>query len=208
MENVDWEKANKIFQKDKESILKLLEKETNRHPRVKEILTILAAGTAISAVFLMPGLARILPQEGWNADGYKKHRLKQSLKRLQKQKIVDIVETKDGPVVKITQNGFKKALKYKLDDMQIKRQKSWDKKWRIVVFDIPEERKKVRDEFRGRLKQLGFFPLQESVFVHAFPCFDEIEFLRQIYGVDISATYILAWKIESQENIERFFDLA
>jgi len=207
MQNIDWEKANKIFQKDRESTLRLLEKEVNRYPYLREILLILAAGTVISAALLIPGLGRVLSPSVWEGTGYRKYRLRQTLQRLKKQKIVEVVETQEGPVVRITKNGFTKALKYKLDEMQIKKQKRWDKKWRIVIFDIPEEKKKTRDEFRKRLRQLGFFPLQESVFVHAFPCFDEMEFLRQLYGVDISVTYILAQKIESQENIEAFFNV-
>ena len=91
--------------------------------------------------------------------------------------------------------------------MNVKRKKSWDKKWRIAIFDIEEKKKKFRDEFRKRLKQLGFYALQESVYVHAFPCFDEVEFLRQVYEVPINVTYILAEKIESQENLEKFFQV-
>ncbi len=206
MDKIDWEKASKIFQEDKESLLEQLEKEGEKHPHVRDILLILAAGTVISAALLMPGIG-ILTKGSWNGKGYKKYRLKQMLKRLNKQKIVEVVETKEGQVVRITENGITRALKYKLETMQIKKQKSWDKKWRIVVFDIPEEIRKIRDEFRSRLKQLGFFALQKSVFVHAYPCFNEVEFLRQIYGVDISVTYIVGEKIESQENIKSFFNL-
>lgn len=170
MEKVDWEKAYKIFYSEREDILQSLKREVNRYPYVKEILLILAAGTVISAALLMPGLGRVLNPSLWQGRGYRKDRLRQVLKRMQMQKIVEVAETKDGPVVRITQNGITKALKYKLEDMEIKR-KSWDGKWRVVVFDIPEINKKARDEFRKRLKQAGFFPLQESVFVHAFPLY-------------------------------------
>lgn len=206
MNEVDWGKAYKVFYNDKENLLHLLRRKVDRYPYVKEILLVLAAGTLISAAILMPGLGKVLNPSVWQGRGYRRDRLRQALKRLRKQKIVEVAETKDGPVVKITQNGMTKALNYKLDEMQIKR-KEWDKKWRIVVFDIPEKNKKARDEFRKRLKQLGFYPLQESVFVHAFPCFDEVEFLRQIYGVNIGVTYIEAEKIEGNEALKHFFKI-
>lgn len=205
IEKVEWEKAQKIFDKDREAILDRLTREINRYPYAKEILLLLASGMLISAALLMPGISRAIPSYLWQGKGYKKYRLKETLRRLHKQKIVEVLETKDGHVVKITKNGLTRALQYKLDDMNIKRRKSWDKKWRIVIFDIEEEKKKLRDEFRKRLKQLGFYSLQESVYVHAFPCFDEVEFLRQIYEVPVNVTYILAEKIESQENLEKFF---
>lgn len=207
MEKIDWEKAYKIFYSEKEDVLRSLKGGIDRYPYVKEIFLILAAGTLISAALLMPGLGKVLKPNIWEGKGYRKDRLRQVLNRLKNRKIIEFVETKDGPVVRITQNGITKALKYKLDSMFVKK-KSWDKKWRIVVFDIPENKKRARDEFRERLKQLGFFPLQESVFVHAFSCFDEVEFLRQIYGVDIEVTYITADKIEQDENLKTFFNLS
>jgi len=204
IDKIDWENAQKIFDKDREAILNRLNREINRYPYAKEILLLLAGGILISAALLMPGIHRAIPSSIWQGKGYKKYRLKETLKRLHKQKIVEVLETKDGHIVKITKNGLTRALQYKLDEMNIKR-KSWDKKWRIVIFDIEEEKKKLRDEFRKRLKQLEFYSLQESVYVHAFPCFDEIEFLRQIHEVPVNVTYILAEKIESQENLEKFF---
>lgn len=207
MENIDWEKAYKIFYNEKENILQDLKREVERYPYVKEILIILAAGTVISAALLMPGIAKTLSPRIWQGKGYNRRRLGQTLKRLHKQKIVDMIETEEGPVVKITENGLTRALKYKLDDMKIKRKDSWDKKWRIVIFDIPEQKRRLRDAFRDRLKQLGFYQLQKSVFVHAFPCFNEVEFLRQIYGVGINTTQIIAKKIENEDRLKEFFKL-
>ena len=39
----------------------------------------------------------------------------------------------------------------------------WDGVWRVVVFDIPESHRKVRDVLRGRLKSWGFVQWQKSV---------------------------------------------
>lgn len=208
METVNWEKTYQIFHDDKKEIFHALRRGIEHYPYVKEILIILAAGTFISAAILMPGLHKAVAPFIWQGRGYRKKRFRQTLQRLYKQKAVEVVETKDGPIVKITQRGITKALKYKLDEMKVRRKVSWDRKWRIVVFDISEKKKRSRDEFRERLKQLGFFRLQESVFVHAFPCFDEVEFLRQIYGVDRGVTYILAQKVEGQENLKSFFKIA
>lgn len=41
----------------------------------------------------------------------------------------------------------------------------WDGKWRIVAFDIPEQKRIVRNLFRRNLKKWGFKPLQKSVWV-------------------------------------------
>jgi len=50
----------------------------------------------------------------------------------------------------------------------------WDKKWRVVIFDIPRELNRERNRFRYRLKTIGFYMMQESVFVFPYPCETEL----------------------------------
>jgi phenylacetic acid degradation operon negative regulatory protein len=70
-----------------------------------------------------------------------------------------------------------------INELQITFPKRWDKKWRVVVFDIPEKNKKLRDEFRRRLKKLGFVEFQKSVFAHPHPCEDEINTLINFFDL-------------------------
>lgn len=44
-------------------------------------------------------------------------------------------------------------------------EEKWDGKWRIVVFDIPEEKKLIRNMFRRNLKKWEFKLLQKSVWI-------------------------------------------
>lgn len=46
--------------------------------------------------------------------------------------------------------------------------KTWDKRYMIVIFDIPEKQKKTRDRLRGKLGELGFGMLQESVWISPY----------------------------------------
>ena len=55
-------------------------------------------------------------------------------------------------------------------------EKSWDGKWRIVIFDIPENKRVIRNLFRRNLKKWGFKPLQKSVWVCKKDIFDKIKF--------------------------------
>jgi phenylacetic acid degradation operon negative regulatory protein len=50
---------------------------------------------------------------------------------------------------------------------------SWDKKWRLVVFDIPEEKRKLRNYFRRYLVTLGFGKVQRSIWISPYD-FSEI----------------------------------
>lgn len=46
--------------------------------------------------------------------------------------------------------------------------KNWDEVFMIVIFDIPEKQKRVREELRAKLSGLGFGMLQESVFISPY----------------------------------------
>lgn len=50
----------------------------------------------------------------------------------------------------------------------------WDNKWRVVIFDIPEELQRERVKFRRKLKSLGFYMLQKSVFIFPYSCEEEV----------------------------------
>ena len=71
-----------------------------------------------------------------------------------------------------------------IDALKINRPKKWDGKYRIIIFDIAQLKKFYREALRGKLKELGFYPLQKSVWIHPFDCRDEIEVLREFFGLD------------------------
>src|SRR3990167_2211250 len=59
----------------------------------------------------------------------------------------------------------------------------WDKKWRVVIFDIPEKSRMARDALRRKLKELEFRELQKSVFVHPYECKKEIDFIIEFFNL-------------------------
>jgi len=54
----------------------------------------------------------------------------------------------------------------------------WDGKWRIVLFDVPEKRKKVRDTLRMLLRSAGFIHFQHSAWIQPYPCDELVTLLR------------------------------
>lgn len=102
---------------------------------------------------------------------------------LWKRGYIDIKKHNHQIYISLTEEGRKKAGMFQINSLEVKRQKKWDKKWRLVMFDISEKKKIKRGALRGKLKELGFFPLQKSVWVHAYPCSDEIELLKDFFGL-------------------------
>lgn len=201
--DINWEKAGVLFQRP----LPKQESDPTR-PSTREILHILAAAGAIGLLFVFPGAAAGVGMLVLGNRRYSGWRTRQLLDRFEKQKYVSVSEHADGKItVSITEKGMTRALTYELETLSMIKPKRWDKKWRIVIFDIPEKHKGIRDIFRMRLRQLGLFQLQESVYVSPYPCFDEVEFLRELYGVAFTARYLLAEKIEDDESLKQHFTL-
>ena len=91
--------------------------------------------------------------------------------------------------------------------MIIKKPKTWDEKWRLIVFDIPDYQRKASNTLRHKLIELGFLQYQKSIFIHPYPCQDEINFIREIFEVGHCVKLIVATEIEDQEYYLRKFHL-
>lgn len=203
--NINWKKAAILFQRSSVAT----KGESSKYPKVKDTLLALAKVGSIGLAFAFPGaVAEISSLIFGENSSYSSWRTQKTLRQLEKQKYVSIRDNPNGTItVKITKKGYTRALTYELDTMTLKKPKSWDGKWRVVIFDIPNKYKKVRDIFRTRLKQLGLYQLQESVYITPYKCFGEIEFLREIYGVVFTVQYLLVEKVEDDSFLKEHFNL-
>ncbi|NCU30198.1 hypothetical protein EOL73_01150 [Candidatus Saccharibacteria bacterium] len=59
----------------------------------------------------------------------------------------------------------------------------WDKKWRMVTYDIPATYSIKRRLFTTELRRLGFAMVRESVWFHPHPCFDQLDELVRYCGI-------------------------
>ncbi len=109
--------------------------------------------------------------------------------------------------LQITEKGWARAEKTSLDELQIPFPKKWDKKWRLVFFDIPEKKKTSRDALTRKIKELGLRQLQKSVWIYPYPCKSEIEQVCAQYEVDSYVTYIETSFIDKQKKLEELFDI-
>lgn len=161
----------------------------------RALISMIEAGIGIGAELLFPSKGhKELNREKWN-NAKRRGRLSATIKRLERQKLVSWSEIDGKLKLVLTENGEKKVLKYRLEELTIKKPNEWDGLFRVVIFDIPEKKKGVREMFRRKLKELEFQQLQKSVFVTPFECRDEIDFLKNVYEVVPYVSYILATDI-------------
>jgi len=83
----------------------------------------------------------------------------------------------------------------------------WDRKWRMLIFDIPEKRRPLRDKVRAILTGFGFVRLQDSVWVFPHDCEDVITLLKTELRLGTQMLYIIADAIEYDKPIRAHFGL-
>lgn len=116
------------------------------------------------------------------AKGYERHLKKsefsQALKRLRERGLVEQDLLDESKVIfKLTQLGR--------DVLGVKpvNEFDWDGVWRVVIFDIPEDRRRIRDQFRRKLKHWGFKNWQQSVWVTKNDVTDKLRSLIEELGI-------------------------
>ena len=119
----------------------------------------------------------------------------QFINYLKKKGYIKIKDLEEGKGILLTPKGSIKALrvKYKLNPNFKKRK---DKKWIMVIFDIPEKKRNYRDDFRGFLQSLGFQKLQQSVWISPVDVYKELERIIRIYSLDKFVRIFLIKEIE------------
>ena len=105
----------------------------------------------------------------------------------------------------MTKKGQKRMAQKQLSQIEIVKPDRWDKNWRLVMFDIPEKQHVARVKFTAFLRTLGFQPLQQSIWVHPFPCRDEIALIAKSCEIEKFVTYIETSHIDHDELLVRRF---
>lgn len=143
----------------------------------------LLLGLAFSADIVIPAALRAmrgLPPQSlslWGPSDYKKENFYSLTSRLTKTGFMEKI-IKDGqPYIRLSNQGKTKLRRdFPLFAMQ---KKPWDGYWRLVIFDISETSRYIRDILREKLKNLGFGRLQQSIYISPYDFEEDIvEFLE------------------------------
>lgn len=137
-----------------------------------------------------------------------KQKVNSAFQYLRKSGLIKVEKDGFDVRVSLTEKGKKKAGKYQINDLKIETPEKWDGKWRVIIFDIPDFSKTVRNIFRTKLKEFNFYSLQKSVWVYPYNCRKEIEILRDFLGANSNQIQIiLADEIEHEDTLKKAFQI-
>ena len=169
----------------------------------KVVLASIALSGVVAVAAVVPNILSLLPRRRFNS-----RKIQKALAGLKHRGFIEVIREKDGKeVVRIISKGETKVREFELDALVIRKPWRWDKKWRIIIFDIPNKYRNAREALRDKIKELGFHQLQKSVWVHPYPCEEEIMFVADTFNI-VPFVEILESKIILNEGkVRKFFDL-
>ncbi|OGI22918.1 MAG: hypothetical protein A3E91_01260 [Candidatus Moranbacteria bacterium RIFCSPHIGHO2_12_FULL_40_10] len=187
----------------------------NKREITKTILKglLMAGGIAIVstspyfATRLIPALIKYAKYKKKQKE-FEKKKFYNAFYKLKKQGYVKMEYHGKQIYISLTPEGRKWAGKYQIDDLKIKKPWHWDKKWRVLIFDIKEKQRSKREALRGKLKELGFYQIQKSVWVCPYEFKKEIAILRSFFGLTSDEMTIMEVNsIENDQKIKSFFKI-
>lgn len=177
-------------------------------PIKQKVLLLLATGVVLGFGRSFHNQRRVLknlPKAWKEIDRQYLYRI---LREFNRDRLVSYHEHDDGTIdIVLTEEGKKRALSFQIDEMKIKRPVKWNGQWSLVTYDIPEKKKPAREALREKLKGLGFYEWQKSVFIFPFPCRNEIDFLVEFFQIRPHVRYAELSNPTNEAELKLRFEL-
>lgn len=133
------------------------------------------------------------------------YKIRKSIYYLKQRRVVEYIGTKNGEDIYRFTNQGKSVIKKFISDLPIIiPPKIWDGQMRLIIFDIPSNKKNASDALRRKLRLLGCYPLQKSVWVYPFPCYEEIKYIADVFGV-ADCVEVIATKELTHSGMFKYF---
>ena len=129
-----------------------------------------------------------------------------SIKNLLSDGLVEAFNSEHKQYIRLTREGKQKVNNIALECESSLISTTWDSYWRIILLDIPEERKSEREALRYLLKKAGFVCLKNSVWISMYPFEHLFTNIKKDLNLSTELIIIVTDKID-KETEEEFFRL-
>jgi len=174
-------------------------------------LAIIACGGMLTLGAIAPNVFSSLTKVLYKKSQDKKKRYYEIWKRfyrLKEQNYIKLAEEREDILIyEITEKGRTRLKNFIFDELQLTMPERWDQRWRVIIFDIPEPFKKARYALYIKLRELEFYQLQKSVWVHPLPCESEILFLKDFFNIHPFVHVLLVQEMPSGKALYHFKNL-
>ena len=184
-----------------------LEESSKRRARKGEIQKIILESVKIAGVLsialVAPNVIGAMDKLGLISSKRQGEVVSSSASRLAKKGLLKF----NGKYYELTAEGERKLRHLELQGYRLSRPKRWDRKWRVIIFDIPEKKKKTRDQVRRLFITAGLVRLQDSVWVYPYDCEDIIGLQKTDFGIKKDLLNMIVDEIENDKHLREEFKL-
>ena len=182
--------------------------DSSRKELIKEVLIGIGLLGLITITGAMaPNIFSALGRKGFTKRKYDQ-KFSKAIHYLKERKLIIIKENSDGSMkVEISKNGRKKIFEYDLKKLKIEPMKKWDGRWRFVMFDIPNKFKGRANALRDKLKELGLYKFQKSVWIYPYPLENEIELVIKVLEVKPFVKLGEITEVDGETRLKKRYDL-
>ncbi len=135
------------------------------------------------------------------------YQAKNALGRLAKSGLITFEERDGKRYARITEVGKQVLEIESMRENSMQKPKKWDGRWRVVLFDIPERRRGVRNRLRVFMQEYGFVRLQDSVWIYPYDCEDLIALAKADFRIGVDALYMIVEQLERDKHLREHFGL-
>ena len=171
----------------------------------KAILGTVAVTGLLTVAMVAPNALQALKLFGFN--GKLNHSQKNSINYSRRKLVKEGLLKYEEGFLRLTEKGRKILEKSEAQNYKIEIPRKWDKKWRVIIFDIREERKSLRNKVRNTLINIGFMCLQKSVWIFPYDCEDLINLIKADFKVGKDVLYMIVDRVENDRKIREYFGL-
>ena len=175
----------------------------------KVVLAAVALAGTLAVGVLAPNIFLALP----GIMGKKRYKLafqaRTAAARLAIKGHVRFVEKNGKKRIEITEAG-RRAYAFEVEKVRLaaQRGKRWDGRFRLVMFDIPQHRRRDRDHLRAVVRGCGFLRLQDSVWIFPYDCEELITLLKADMRIGKDILYAIVESVENDGWIKKHFGLS
>ena len=160
-----------------------------------KIIRILGQKMAIS----LPELANQIKSRGCPENP--KYAITRSLKGLREAGLIQSVSSGQNDYALLTKEGKKKIHSLQLDNDTTLVNTAWDGFWRIIIIDLPEERKNERESLRYLLKKANFICVKNTVWISPLPYEHLFTNIKKDLSLSTELMIIVTDKLDEETNI-------
>ena len=171
----------------------------------RNILITLALGAGGAMVTITPAGAACFMIHGVIVLALKDRNFRHEIRRLERKGYIALTKAPEGFAVKLLKKARRRLKRILFEDLVLPSSRNWDGKWRLFIFDIPEKYRSSRDTLRLKLKKLGMYNIQRSVYAYPFDCRKELEFLSDYYDIAEYATYVETAYTDIDKELRKYF---